>query len=56
MPFLHKHRAMLAYHIDYATNFMRAKAPAFGDLYWLQPDLDRSIAFVDMNMGRLIRL
>lgn len=47
---------MLGHHEQYATDFMRAKAAAFGDLAAVQPDLDRRLAPVDVDVRRLVRL
>lgn len=47
---------MLGYHCDYASDFVRAKAPGLCDLRRIQPDLDRGTALVDVDVGRFVWL
>ena len=46
---------MLSDYLDYARNLVRAKAPVLCDVEAVEPDLDCRLAFVDMDMRRLIR-
>jgi hypothetical protein len=56
MPLLREHYTMLAYHSDYARNLVCTKAPALCDLKGLQPNLDRRISFINMDMRWLVWL
>lgn len=45
---------MFRNHGNYATNFVRAKAPVLGRVETVEPDFDRCFAAIDMDVRRFI--
>jgi hypothetical protein len=55
MPCLRPRRSVFSHHRYNAIDLMRAKAPAPRHLKAAEPDLDRRLAPVDVDMRRLVR-